>query len=343
MPNINILGSDIDEIVRSISPITQENNYVNESYSNMSLNADDGEGNISVVKISDSITAINFDVCFFNNQNFSLQSKICHNIDFVYCLEGHLKQKFLNNSKTEDIAFRQNSIFGRIPGTRNVITFLSGVPVKVCIIVFNNSSNKQIVSEAKQKDLRATAVKELSNNFEQKDFRYLGNICFKPAAYAKEVINKKSLSSQDLLFIEASILNIMASQWERHQEDSKNDGEEAPLRRSELDKVAALENFITSNITENLTIDRLVKISGLNPAKLQLGFNYLFNTTISSYVRDKRLEKAAQLIMETDYNVSELVYSIGFSSRSYFSKIFKQKFGVLPSQCVSNPNLLMAV
>ncbi|WP_369993860.1 helix-turn-helix domain-containing protein [Winogradskyella sp.] len=57
----------------------------------------------------------------------------------------------------------------------------------------------------------------------------------------------------------------------------------------------------------------------------------------------KRLDKAAQLIQETDYNVSELVYSIGFSSRSYFSKIFKQRFGVLPSQCVSDPNLLMVV
>ena len=343
MTNVNIIGSDIEQISQSLSVLKDRGNFLNESYINMTLNSDYGEGSISVVKISDVIYAINFNVVFNNNQNIHLQHKTSHNIDFIYCLEGHLKQKFKNRSKSETIAFRQNSIFGRVPGTTSSITFLSGVPVKVCIIIFENKTCRQVVNEHRITDLRDVAVKELSSNFGKEDFRYFGRICFKPVSFAKTAIENKNLSSRDFLFVEAAILNILASQWERHQEDSKNDGSKAPLRQSDLNKVAALEHFINSNITENLTIERLVKISGLNPAKLQLGFNYLFNTTISSYVREKRLDKAAQLIKETDYNVSELVYSIGFSSRSYFSKIFKQRFGVLPSQCVSNPNLLMAV
>ncbi|WP_430468555.1 helix-turn-helix domain-containing protein [Winogradskyella ouciana] len=343
MTNVNIVGSDIGEITKSLSAFSDASHYFNESYVSMTLSTTFGNGSISIVRISDSISAITFNVVFSEDQSISLQNKTSHNIDFIYCLEGHVKQKFLNNSRLECISFRQNSIFGRTPKTTNFITFLSGVPVKACIIIFDNTYSMRIIDEDKNLDLRTAAVKELSNNFKQEDFRYLGRICFKPAIYAKKIIDNNNPSSSDLLFIEAAILNIMASQWERHQEDSKTNGIEAPLRPSELDKVVALESFINSNITENLSIDRLVKISGLNPAKLQLGFNYLFNATISSYVRDKRLDKAAQLIKETDYNVSELVYSIGFSSRSYFSKIFKQKFGVLPSQCVSNPSLLMAV
>ncbi|MDX1471934.1 MAG: AraC family transcriptional regulator, partial [Flavobacteriaceae bacterium] len=34
------------------------------------------------------------------------------------------------------------------------------------------------------------------------------------------------------------------------------------------------------------------------------------------------------------YNISEVVYMIGYSSRSYFSKIFKNKYGISPSKYV---------
>lgn len=343
MPDIKIKGSEIENIVDSLSSIVDKKEYSNDNYVSINLKNECGKGGISIIKISEFITSINFDLTFYKDQNISFNSNSSHHIDFIYCLEGHLKQKLLNQTKLEPISFRQNSIFGRAPKTKNVITFLGDVHVKACVVIFKNENVLRIVNEHKEVDLRATAVKELSNSFEQKDFSYLGRICFKPAIYAKELFCSNNVSSPDLLFAEAAILNIMASQWEKHIEDSNSEEADAPLRQSELDQIIAVESFIISNISENLSIDRLVNISGLNPAKLQLGFNYLFNTTISSYVREKRLDKAAQLIQETDYNVSELVYSIGFSSRSYFSKIFKQRFGVLPSQCVSDPNLLMVV
>ena len=49
------------------------------------------------------------------------------------------------------------------------------------------------------------------------------------------------------------------------------------------------------------------------------------------FIVEKRLEKAAQLLEQGNLNISEIVYSIGFTSRSYFSKIFKNRYGVSPS------------
>ncbi len=51
----------------------------------------------------------------------------------------------------------------------------------------------------------------------------------------------------------------------------------------------------------------------------------------SDLIRDYRLEKAARLIIEMDGNVSEIAYQTGFTSPSYFSKCFRKRFGVLPS------------
>ena len=38
------------------------------------------------------------------------------------------------------------------------------------------------------------------------------------------------------------------------------------------------------------------------------------------------------MLKNTDLNISQIVYSIGFSSRSYFSKIFKEKYGITPNK-----------
>jgi signal transduction histidine kinase/ligand-binding sensor domain-containing protein/DNA-binding response OmpR family regulator len=48
-------------------------------------------------------------------------------------------------------------------------------------------------------------------------------------------------------------------------------------------------------------------------------------------IRDIRLRKAAELIKEGELNITQVTYEIGISSLSYFAKVFKEKFGVSPS------------
>jgi AraC-like DNA-binding protein len=48
-------------------------------------------------------------------------------------------------------------------------------------------------------------------------------------------------------------------------------------------------------------------------------------------IRNLRLEKAAKLLRENKFRVSEVAYMAGFTEISYFRKIFKDFFGVSPS------------
>lgn len=54
--------------------------------------------------------------------------------------------------------------------------------------------------------------------------------------------------------------------------------------------------------------------------------------TVSLFIREARLQKAEQLIRKFDYSISEIVYSIGLNSRSYFSRIFKDRYDISPSE-----------
>ena len=48
-------------------------------------------------------------------------------------------------------------------------------------------------------------------------------------------------------------------------------------------------------------------------------------------VRSIRLQKAKELLLTTDLNVSEVAYDVGFKDLSYFSKCFMEEFGEQPS------------
>ncbi|MFC0521267.1 helix-turn-helix domain-containing protein [Mesonia maritima] len=75
---------------------------------------------------------------------------------------------------------------------------------------------------------------------------------------------------------------------------------------------------------------------GLSKQKLQQGFQLKHQHTINEYIKSKRLELALKLLDEGEKNISEIVYEIGLSSRSYFSKIFKEKYKIAPSTYLSS-------
>lgn len=54
--------------------------------------------------------------------------------------------------------------------------------------------------------------------------------------------------------------------------------------------------------------------------------------TPKDFIRSIRLKRAAQLLKDSDLSVSEISYQVGFSTPRYFAKLFKEVFGVLPSQ-----------
>ena len=60
----------------------------------------------------------------------------------------------------------------------------------------------------------------------------------------------------------------------------------------------------------------------------------LTNKSVSDFVRDYRLDKAMIMLKNRTGNVGEVASNVGFGSESYFSRAFKERFGISPSQAV---------
>ena len=63
----------------------------------------------------------------------------------------------------------------------------------------------------------------------------------------------------------------------------------------------------------------------------------LTDISVNELIRKLRLQRAAQLLLQNWGPVSQVAYEVGFSNLSYFSKVFKEEFGVLPSEYTPKP------
>ena len=103
----------------------------------------------------------------------------------------------------------------------------------------------------------------------------------------------------------------------------------------ELDK--KLLDEIKETIEENM-VDSDFNVSVLQE-KMRMGNKQLYRKlkaltgqTPVEYIRDMRMRKAAKLLKAGKFSVSEVMYTVGFSNSSYFSKCFSKAFGMTPTE-----------
>jgi YesN/AraC family two-component response regulator len=82
---------------------------------------------------------------------------------------------------------------------------------------------------------------------------------------------------------------------------------------------------------EEFSIEQFGKEVGMSRVQLHRKLKALSGKSASNYLRSVRLNKAKMMIAEQKGNISEIAYSVGFSSPQYFTRCFKEEFGFTPS------------
>ena len=88
--------------------------------------------------------------------------------------------------------------------------------------------------------------------------------------------------------------------------------------------------YIHRHLEENLDIHSISKHTRLSKSALYQNFHKHFHCTINAYINQKRVEKAKALLSLTDFSMEEISQQVGFSSASYFGRIFKNITGLSP-------------
>ncbi len=94
---------------------------------------------------------------------------------------------------------------------------------------------------------------------------------------------------------------------------------------------------INCTIEENIAnssfnLEILATSMNLTNDQIRRKLKALTNQTMVEYIRNYRLQKAASSLRNKEATVSDIAFSLGFESLSYFSRVFKEKYGVSPSE-----------
>lgn len=78
------------------------------------------------------------------------------------------------------------------------------------------------------------------------------------------------------------------------------------------------------------TLPELARLAGTNASTLSQGFRQQFGTSVFAYVREQRLELAYRMLTAGNISVADAAHACGYTD-SHFSKVFRQRYGVSPS------------
>lgn len=99
-----------------------------------------------------------------------------------------------------------------------------------------------------------------------------------------------------------------------------------------MDLSQQIEQYITANICEDLSIDHLCGRFEISRSEIYRLFEQRFGTSVADFIRNKRIFMAEELIRNTDQKISEIAQTVGFYDYNYFSKVFRKSYGVSPRE-----------
>ncbi|MGB5820267.1 MAG: AraC family transcriptional regulator [Saonia sp.] len=294
-------------------------------------------GNIRFITFDWGVSLLEYDITFHDDITLVMDASQFNPIHFSYCLEGFCKHRFGYQAEEEAKTLEQfqSVIVTSRDGGYNYGYFPKDRKLAINVIQI---TRKQFLKK------RLNNVDELNRKLyevfldtdHEKAFAYYGAYNLRLADKIGALRRVRTKGMIRLMQIEGLVYQILSMHILQHDRAVTNKRLPTSLLRRELKIIRDLAKKIVKDVSKEYSLERLSMESGLSQAKLQEGFKLLYTRTVTEYIRHARLEQARDYMNTTDMNISEIVYTIGFSSRSYFSKIFKDKYNISPSEFKDN-------
>ncbi len=102
---------------------------------------------------------------------------------------------------------------------------------------------------------------------------------------------------------------------------------------SQVQFIERLKSIIEANMeNESFGVDQLSDEAGMSRSQLHRKLKAITNQSTTEFIRNFRLQRAAQLILQDVGTMAEIAYKVGFNSQAYFNKSFQEFFGCSPTE-----------
>ena len=106
-----------------------------------------------------------------------------------------------------------------------------------------------------------------------------------------------------------------------------------PLDDRRLQRVL---QFVDENLQNSIALKDLAAIANLSPFYFARAFRSITGSSPQRYVRQRRLEKAKEFLVDGDTSLADIAFTCNFSSQSSFTRAFTRAFGIAPGKYREN-------
>jgi AraC-like DNA-binding protein len=328
---IEVNSLPIDEVMHDISKAfgTNFSESCGEYYLDIPIHV--GKGNIRGINFEGGLGIIQYDCLFYEDVEFQFTVNEVHPLKFLYCLKGSLKHRFENSEQIHQIVQYQEAVVASDLLNGHILRFSADTQT-----VINSLEITRKMFQQKIKCDLVTMDDTLQNLFNdieaKKTFYHDGFYSLKLADLFREMQSFEEKDFLRKLFLEGKAYQMLTKQILEYEDDLADINSRSILRRSEVAQIEKAAKLIKHRISELDTIDSIAHEVGLNTNKLQEGFQDLYGLTVNHFIQKVRLDLIKDLILNTDFNISEIANRVGLSSKSYLSKIFKAEYDTTPSE-----------
>mgnify|MGYP004623327547 FL=1 len=124
-----------------------------------------------------------------------------------------------------------------------------------------------------------------------------------------------------------------ASAASQHADSAKAAFKEPDADSADARLLAKITDTVEAHIADSdFNVTRLQESLGLGSKLLYRKVKQMTGKTPIEFIRHIRMQRAAIMLREGRFSVSEVMYMVGFSNSSYFSKVFQKTYGITPAE-----------
>lgn len=94
----------------------------------------------------------------------------------------------------------------------------------------------------------------------------------------------------------------------------------------------SFREIIEAHVYTEFSIEKMALLTNLSVSSFKREFTKIYDDSPAHYFKQKKLERAAELLTVTNQRISDIAFDCGFNDLAHFSKSFQEKYGVSPSQ-----------
>jgi len=239
---------------------------------------------------------------------------------FLYMYQGEMQYQF--DDEHLKIPNKYSLFLNCINSGRKIHNSNSRSNGEIVIVTFHPDILKKIYDRELPPLLQRprNTISNLSSEKINNDFliqKYIEGLLF--------YFENPSLVNDDILILKLKEIILLLSQ-------TKN-AEAIQVILSQLFSPATytFKQIIEAHLFSQVGIDELARKTNLSLSSFKREFTKLYNDSPASYIKTKRLEKAAELLLASDKRITDIAFDCGFNDLANFTKSFHDKYNITPT------------